>query len=197
MYGLVVCGGKSTRMGMDKSMICYHSLPQWLHLKNMLLGFSKKVFISINETQKNGYQIDKDYIIDDPEFLCMGPMAAILTFFKLFPHQELLVIGCDYPLITISEIENFIGSTKRNGLASAFYNQSGFYEPLIAWYSPKCLADLKERFLKGNFSLQSFLKENNAEPYYPLNKMTMFSADTPADSKIINQIITKNNFKAS
>ncbi len=189
MNSLVVCGGKSSRMGKDKSMIIYHELPQRFHLQKLLKIITKKVYFSINESQI--HESRSEDIIDDPEFSEIGPMAALLTYFKRFPDKDVLIVGCDYPLLTLEEIKNFIHITKRNRLASAFYNQNGFYEPLLAWYSSECATPLMAQFMERNFSLQSFLINNDAEKYLPVNIHNMTSADTPFEAQRLSQRIIK------
>ncbi|MBK8495728.1 MAG: NTP transferase domain-containing protein [Chitinophagaceae bacterium] len=41
-YGLVLCGGNSSRMGTDKSMLQYYDKPQRYHVYDMLLPFVKR-----------------------------------------------------------------------------------------------------------------------------------------------------------
>ena len=81
IYGLVICGGKSSRMGMDKSMLNYHGKPQCYHMYEMLSLVCEKVFISCNEEQANkiidGYQA----LIDLPCYSNTGPIAGLLTAF--------------------------------------------------------------------------------------------------------------------
>ena len=67
-YGLVLCGGKSTRMGTDKSMLQYHSKPQRYYVYDLLFPLCEKVFISCNEQQSSTIEVGYDYIQDDIAF---------------------------------------------------------------------------------------------------------------------------------
>ena len=51
LYGLIMCGGKSSRMGTDKSRIVYQQKEQQYHVYQMLQTFCEKVFISCNAEQ--------------------------------------------------------------------------------------------------------------------------------------------------
>tara|TARA_R110002124_G_scaffold60636_6_gene166235 strand:+ start:29 stop:613 length:585 start_codon:yes stop_codon:yes gene_type:complete len=189
MVGLIVCGGKSSRMGTDKSLITYHNLPQRQYLHQLLEEVTPEIFVSINSDQQISAFDNLNYIVDIPKYATVGPMAALLTFFEMNPNQDILIIGCDYPLLTLPNIQNFLSATQRNGIASAFYNQNGFYEPLVAWYSDKAYPLLLEQFETGNYSLQYFLHEHQAEKYFPENGTCLLNANTPEDFEKIKNII--------
>jgi hypothetical protein len=67
-YGLVVCGGNSSRMGSDKSMLIYYEKPQRYHVYQMLQPFCEKVFISCNEKQATAIEDGYNILADDPSF---------------------------------------------------------------------------------------------------------------------------------
>lgn len=77
VYGLVLAGGKSTRMGHDKGKISWHGVEQRYFLADLLGKVAEKPFISIRAEQKN--EIDPKYstIIDSYENL--GQFGAILS----------------------------------------------------------------------------------------------------------------------
>ena len=43
LYGLVLAGGKSTRMGHDKSIITWHGIEQHYYMADMLKNICKKI----------------------------------------------------------------------------------------------------------------------------------------------------------
>ncbi|NNE77041.1 MAG: NTP transferase domain-containing protein, partial [Pricia sp.] len=47
IYGLVLAGGKSSRMGKDKGLIPYHGMPQREYLYHLLGRVCDKTFLSI------------------------------------------------------------------------------------------------------------------------------------------------------
>lgn len=176
-FGLVVCGGSSSRMGTDKSMLQYFEKPQRYHIYDMLLHFCEKVFISCNEVQAATIDDRYHFIKDDHAFSNMGPMAALLTAYNKFPKKNILFIGCDYPFLTAAELQNFLSSCG-NGL-SGFYNaEAGFYDPLLALYPASSAEELNRLYEAKQFSLQHFLKDHNAIKYFPQDQNSMLSIDT-------------------
>src|SRR5688500_16599101 len=105
VYGLVVCGGKSTRMGTDKSMLNYYGEPQRYHLYNMLSKLCERVFISCNAEQAANIPDKYSVIIDDNQYGDIGPMVALLTALDKYPNVSFLAVGCDYPHLRIEELD--------------------------------------------------------------------------------------------
>src|SRR4051812_39594577 len=99
VYGLVVCGGKSSRMGKDKSMLDYHGKPQRYYLYEMLEPLCEQVFISCSKEQAATIPSEYKIIEDAAEYEDIGPMAALLSAFKKYPKASFIAVGCDYPFI--------------------------------------------------------------------------------------------------
>ncbi|MCB0529955.1 MAG: NTP transferase domain-containing protein, partial [Saprospiraceae bacterium] len=43
LYGLVLAGGESRRMGTPKSLISYHGMPQYRHAATLLGAYCSKI----------------------------------------------------------------------------------------------------------------------------------------------------------
>lgn len=178
LYGLVVCGGRSSRMYTDKSMLTYYEKPQRYHVYEMLQPICEKVFISCNNEQANFIEAGYKFLPDNAAYQNIGPMAALLTAFDQFPGKDILFIGCDYPFLTAADLQDFSASYK-NGQPAAFYNeQEDLYEPLLACYPVQAVDTLKKMHVDGQYSLQQFLKNNHAIKYYPKQVISIQSIDT-------------------
>jgi molybdopterin-guanine dinucleotide biosynthesis protein A len=192
LTGLVVCGGASSRMGRDKSLLQYHNKAQRFHIADMLSHFCKDVYLSLNESQ---ISVDTSYkaFIDLPRYSKRGPIAALLTAHFFLPESNLIVIGCDYPLLTDKELESFISSLDNNITSKAFYNEEEkFYEPLLAYYAPPMLHVIKAQFEQGNTSLQRVLKQEETEQYFPKDINSIKSVDDLAAYGQVKEWIKQN-----
>ena len=176
-YALILCGGKSSRMGADKSLLQYYAKPQRYHIYDMLLPFCEDVFISCNNKQAAGIEAGYNFIQDDDNMGDIGPIHALLTAFTKYPAKNILLIGCDYPFLTSGELQSFSGCCKDE--PAAFYNQQDdVYEPVLAWYPYSYLDVLKKMCSAKQFSLQQFLNQNKASKYLPSNTNCIKSIDT-------------------
>ncbi|MCF2504409.1 molybdenum cofactor guanylyltransferase [Dyadobacter sp. CY107] len=178
LYGLAVCGGKSSRMGSDKSQLHYFGIPQADRVLNILSPICDDVFLSCNSMQSAVFKNHK-ILADLPEYEDIGPMAALLSAFKTYPNADFLIAGCDYPYITTEVFQDFLSSVPKQSVAAAFYNADGKYEPFLAWYAKEAAPLLFDRFKNNHYSLQHFLREVNAEKYIPKSEKVMLSVDTP------------------
>lgn len=196
LTGLVVCGGISSRMGRDKSLLKYHDKEQRYHIADMLSHYCSNVYLSLNESQIIGDTSYKAFA-DLPQFRNGGPMAALLTACHFLPENNLVVIGCDYPLLSHEELEGFMLSLKEGIKPTAFYNEEAeFYEPLLAYYPASMATIIKKHFELGNTSLQRVLKECDAARYFPKDKNSIKSADDPAAYEQVKEWIRQNKRKS-
>ncbi|GGN01549.1 hypothetical protein GCM10010967_39960 [Dyadobacter beijingensis] len=193
LYGLVICGGESTRMGTDKSLLVYHQKPQYEHVGDLLAPLCERVILGCNAQQAQTFHTTYEKLTDLPAFAGAGPMTALLTAFATHPGNDFLVAGCDYPNLTTGELANFLHSVEKDSTAAAFYNAEGFYEPLLGWYSKSAGTVLKEGFKTGQRALQRFLQTENAGKYQPASAETMTSVDTPEAFRAAKRALDLHN----
>lgn len=180
---IIACGGQSTRMGQDKSLIAYHHQPQRYYLYDLLTEITDDVYLSVNKNQSSSISPGYNFFTDQFPYIDCGPIAGILSAFVLYPEKNILCIGCDYPFINKKELETFLDMVQPDKPAAFYNTEADCYEPLIAWY-PYCIAEqMTELSNKGVHSLQSLLISCNACKYIPCNSLSIFSADNPNDYK--------------
>ncbi len=181
-YGLVICGGESSRMGQDKSMLIYHEKPQRYYIYEMLQAICDSVFISCNVSQVTAINKIYNTIVDLPEYKSTGPVAGLLSAFTQYPNNSFLVVGCDYPFITSKNLQDLYTSVQADNIAAAFYNDDEqLFEPVLGWYAPQAAIILREQFKKGNYSLQYFLRNCNSVKYHPTDNKAMTGINTEED----------------
>lgn len=193
LYGLVICGGESARMGTDKSLLVYYQKPQYEHVADLLAPLCERVILCCNAEQYNTFRTSYRKLADRPQFAGAGPMSGLLTAFDTFPGNDFVVAGCDYPYLTTDELANFLHHTDKDLPAVAFYNENAFYEPLLGWYSRSAGKTLLSAFENGSRSLQRFLQTEQAGKYRPLSGKTMFSVDTMEDFRAVKQALEADN----
>lgn len=177
VFGLVLAGGKSRRMGKDKALLTYHTQNQLVHTAKMLGKQCKQVYLSCRPDQQALYRKYGFPLMVD-SYLDMGPLGGLLSAQRLFPDVSWLVAACDLPFLDhplLSEL-----AAKRNPFSFATaYRQSKteMPEPLCAIYEPKSRLPLILRHASGNHSLKSFLED------YPIHYL---SVENPHSLRNIN-----------
>jgi len=184
LKALILAGGKSTRMGKDKASLDYHGVAQSDYLIDMFTELSMSAFLSIRPDQKQEKEIN--YIVDQQTSI--GPMAAILAAFE-YELCPWLVIGCDYPLLEKSHIEDFLQARSDQHSATAVYeSNSKMINPTIAIYEPKILSLIKAEFADGQYSLRKLLEQTDVS-LYEQDDEAFVSVDTnEAYQKIKNKL---------
>jgi len=137
LKGLVLVGGRSTRMQRDKAALDYHGRPQVRHAFEMLAPYCTEVHVSCRGEQATKPVLAGLPLLHD-RFLDMGPMGGILTALKSDPKSAWLAIACDLPFLTEETLRHLVDQRNPFKLATAYVSsQSGFPEPLCAIYEPK------------------------------------------------------------
>lgn len=190
---MVICGGESTRMGTDKSLLVYYQKPQYEHVADLLAPLCEHVIICCNAEQFRTIRSGYKKLPDNPEYGNAGPMTGLLTAYDAFPGNDFLVAGCDYPYLTTDELAFFLQSVEKDLPASAFYDGKAFYEPLLAWYSHSAAAALFESYNRGETTLQGFLHQNNAGKHRPASALTVTSVDTQEAYEAVKQALEDIN----
>lgn len=141
--GLVLTGGKSTRMGTDKTILNYHGLPQKEFAKNLLKNKLTDVFYSV---QKNAKKDDEIHDV----FLNLGPFSGICSAFQKDPNAAWLVLASDLPFVNNELISLVLEHRNPSKVATAIKGKNKeFPEPLITIYEPKAYAKLLQYLAQG------------------------------------------------
>lgn len=137
LYGLVLAGGKSRRMGKDKGLIAYHGKPQRTWMAELLSGFCEKTFISCRPDQVKELAAGVYPPLEDT-FTGLGPFGAITSAFRSNPNAAWLVVACDLPLLGEAGIRQLIKNRNTSKIATAFNSPvNQFPEPLVAIWEPR------------------------------------------------------------
>ncbi len=130
---LILIGGRSSRMGEDKSDLIYHGKPQYQYLYEIASSITDQVFLSCNAEQA---KLLKEYplIVDKISF--SGPMHAIKEAFE-FMNCNWLIIPCDMPLINQEELNRLIQADSQNDVV-CFKDENEIINPLLALYKKSC-----------------------------------------------------------
>jgi molybdopterin-guanine dinucleotide biosynthesis protein A len=146
LNGLVLAGGKSTRMGRDKGMIKWHNKEQQYYIADLMKNICNEVYISCQP----GQPIQEGYIKLADTFMGLGPFGAILSGFREEPDVAWMVIACDLPLLDAGTLQYLKNHRNPSSMATSFespYNH--FPEPLIAIWEPKSYAVLLSFLAQG------------------------------------------------
>ncbi len=183
IYGLVLSGGKSTRMGTDKGAIVYHELPQREHLYHLLENVCDKTFISIRPEQVNEMPTGINYILDNNEY--RGPYNGILSAHKNFPNVAWLVLACDLPLMDLKGVNQLIAERNPNKIATALAGKENrLPEPLCAIWEIEGLKQSIVHLINGTSTCpRKFLINSDVHLVFPEEEKILLNANSKEEYK--------------
>lgn len=178
LYGLVLSGGKSVRMGRDKALLDYHGQPQREFMFSLLGHFCEKVFTSCRDDQ------------DVPEALCplrdtlafAGPMNGILSAFRAHPASAWITVAVDMPFVDRHALAFLLAGRDTSAPATCFYNpENGLPEPLLTVWEPAAHPLLEEFVQAGNVSPRAFLRASGARLLAPHDARVLLNVNDPEE----------------
>jgi molybdenum cofactor guanylyltransferase len=182
LNGLVLAGGRSSRMGEDKDVLQWHGKEQRYHVADMLSVFCKEVFISCRSEQVNA--IDKKYKFIEDELEESGPLVAIISAFHKNPNVAWLVIACDLPLLDKKTIRYLIENRDEGSIATTFQSpDDGLPEPLTTIWEPAALPLLEASLAEGKYSPQKVLMKAKIKMFEPPDIAALINVNTPEEKE--------------
>ncbi len=195
LKGLVLVGGKSTRMGTDKAFLDYHGKPQYAVTVDILRGLGVESYISCREEQAAQF-IDNQKVITDT-FLELGPFGAILSAFREEPNAAWLVVACDLPLLDAETLQFLIENRNPHLTATSFKSpesKEGFPEPLIAIWEPRAYPTLLQFLAQGISCPRKVLINSEIELLTPTLSEALMNVNTAEERETILYTLSKQVF---
>ncbi|MGS0648136.1 NTP transferase domain-containing protein [Komagataeibacter melomenusus] len=147
LYGLVLAGGASQRMGRDKAALPYGGRPQLARAFDLVARHVGSCFLSIRaDQQSDPLRASYPCIMDRQEIkdrLGGGPMVGVLSAHVACPDVAWLVIACDLPMLDDTTLAALVNERNADLAATAYVSESdGAPEPLCTIWEPATLAAL-------------------------------------------------------
>ena len=155
--GLVLVGGKSTRMGTDKSELDYFGKPQKEVAKEILENNNLETYYSVQNQS-----VHKNEIHD--KFLNLGPFGGICSAFQKDPNSAWFVLATDVPFVNDEIIKLVLKHRNPSKVATAIKGKDkDFPEPLITIYEPKAYPILLQYLAQGYSCPRKMLINSDVE----------------------------------
>jgi molybdopterin-guanine dinucleotide biosynthesis protein A len=144
LNGLVLAGGRSTRMGADKGALVYaeSGLDQRRHCAELLAIHCREIFVSCRAAQLPALAPSLRPITDAADLVDLGPAAGLLSAHRHTPGAAWLVLAVDFPFASPRGLANLVEAREPQGRGTAYENDEGILEPLFAIWEPAGLAAL-------------------------------------------------------
>jgi len=180
LKGLILVGGMSSRMGMDKALMEYHGVPQYRYLQDLLQPFVTEVFISCRPEQV----FDTDIKRIEDQYKDAGPLAGVLSAFQHDATCAWWVIACDLPYVNEDAL-SFLLSHRDTTKEATFYidPETLFPEPLLTIFEPAIYPVLLKNYSSGQTSLNRILLNCNGQRIEPRDIRILKSINTKEEAE--------------
>lgn len=162
LFGLVLAGGASTRMGRDKAALSYHGKSQLEWTFDLASELCAATFVSVRPDQRDEpTRKSLPQIVDLQPGI--GPIAGISAALQQHPKAAWLVLACDLPFITRDVLTTLIEKRDPQAIATAYRSaHDNLPEPLCAIWEPSAREAVLAYIASGKQCPRKLLINSNA-----------------------------------
>ncbi len=165
LHGLLLAGGKSSRMGRDKASLVVGDggMTQAARGIGLLGRFCDQTYLSLRAGQAAPAGAEQAPVIRDSDE-AQGPLAGILGAFREAPSAAWLILACDLPFVSEALLANLVARfrAKPDAPFTAYASsRDGLPEPLCAIYGPSSRSILQRHATRGHFCPRHIMREEN------------------------------------
>jgi len=178
--GIILAGGKSTRMGEDKGMLVLKGKKMVEHVIAALTpNVDEVIIISNNDNYNNlGFKVYSDIIKN------CGPLGGIYSALQYSNTDKNFIVSCDIPKITSEAIAFIIAQSMNEDVLVPIEKTE--IEPLCAIYNKVCCEQIKGFLDAGQFKIRNAIEKLNTKYldvnlYQEIFKEVFTNVNTPND----------------
>lgn len=175
---VILAGGKSSRMGSDKSLLKLGGKALIEHIVDALRPYVASVIVVTNNKEKYGFLDNVIFIADIINN--QGPFIGLISGIKAMDTKWCFATSCDMPMID-GNIIDYLWSNKEGFIVSPS-SDDGF-EPLVSLYAKDILPFAENMMSLGIRSINRFIA-----------KMEELGYVAKIDKNILLEIFGENTF---
>lgn len=180
--GIILSGGKSSRMGTDKGFLKLKGKKFIQHSIDALKPLVSEIIIVSNNT---AYDVFKLKRVKD-EIENAGPLAGVYTGLKNSKTDYNLILSCDIPLINAEVLKLLIEAIDDTSEVIQIENNSKT-SPLIALYKSSCASRFYKLLIEGERRLRYAVNQCNVKNVKLNSDIGIYTSNinTPEEFKMI------------
>lgn len=154
--GVILCGGKSARMGADKGLLELKGRPLYQWVLESISTVVDEIVISVSRKEQVDILDfgDFDAIVSQDQRPGLGPIGGLLSGLKTCQGEYVAVAPVDAPLINPQLYELLFERIEDH--EAAVPKVRGYWEPLVAVYKRSAMISAIEKAVTdGNLDIRS------------------------------------------
>lgn len=188
--GIILAGGKSSRLGQNKALIEFEGEPVIQRVVYALQPLVDEIVLATNTPECFaflGLRMVADVYVDS------GALGGLHAGLSAIQSEYGLTVGCDMPFLNIDLLQYMLLHTMDYDIVMPRIDD--FYEPLHAIYARRCLPAIEHSIQSGQRRLLSFASQMNVwyiggdeiDRFDPQH-LSFFNINSPDDVKRMHQI---------
>lgn len=151
--GVILAGGKSLRMGTNKSFLKIGNQTIIERIVDLMRSIFLEVIIITNSPDE--YKFLNIPLYEDI-YKWKGPLAGIHSALTHTKTEKIFVLSCDVPLMTKEMIQYIVDY--KSDKPVIFCEAAGYHQPLVGIYSKKIIKEIEYFISNNDFNDKSFHK---------------------------------------
>ena len=167
---IILCGGRSRRMGKDKGSLVLNDKPMLMHVLDTVKEIADEIVLVLRDQEQiNKYKtilrdIEVSIKIVTDEAKDQGPLVGILTGLSHIKSEYAQILPCDSPFISKSFVLKMfeIAESKKFDAVVPIWND-GHIEPLHSIYKKDIVDIGKNLIKKERYNVKSLIDNLNVK----------------------------------
>ncbi|MBL4587162.1 MAG: molybdenum cofactor guanylyltransferase [Flavobacteriales bacterium] len=155
--GIILAGGKSTRMGIDKGLMRLDGKPMIQHILDPMAKICQRILIVSGNQMYGmfGFELVNDEASD------YGPVMGILSGLRQSKTERNLILSCDSPFVTFELMKQLVLLSDETDVVAAHSEKE--IHPLIAVYNRNCIPIFEKAVADDEHRLRTVLEKLKVE----------------------------------
>ena len=189
--GVILAGGKSSRMGLAKEFLSVNGRPILDNVLDALNPLFSEILVVTND-KKRFPDLKRAKVVEDL-VRERGPLGGIYTGLRAASCEKAFFVACDMPFLHNALIRRLLDYARKNDCDCVIPRYAERIQPLHAVYSRKIIQTIEDLLKGKDLSVMQLIKRCKCK-YIDANKeeaASFLNINTPQDLKEIEAYARK------
>jgi len=155
--GVVLAGGKSKRMGQNKALLELGNCTMIEKVVSTLQMLFQEIIVVTNTPEDYGMLKDVRFVEDQLQSPVKSSLIGLYSGLLAATNPYIFATACDMPLLNTTLIGFMRDQVHEQDIIIP--RVKGYYEPLHAFYSKKCIVPIKRQLDGRDYKILKFFPE--------------------------------------
>ncbi len=182
--GIVLAGGKSSRMGRDKALLPIDGVPMLRLVCDRALSVCDQIYVVTpwQERYQNLLPAKCEFVDEiQPQGENNAPILGFAQGLAQVNTHWVLLLACDLPRLQAQGLQEWVKQLSNSHAIAFLPRHAKGWEPLCGFYRHDCLTSLTDFINQGGRSFQDWLKLQPVQALTVTDAQMFFNCNTPDD----------------